>query len=59
MPSVYVIYVFYKILTLIRLGFFDYAITGGGGGGGISAIIRAIATKFCTRVAPDIIYMTA
>ena len=40
-------------------------IWGGGGGGGsppppeISAIIRAIATKFCTRVAPDIIYMTA
>ena len=47
--------------TLIRLGFFGYC-TGiylPWGAPEISAVIRAIVTKFCTRVAPDVIYMTA
>ena len=56
-------------LTLIRLGFFGYAMTGGGGGGRfppppppppeISAVGHAIATKFCAHFAPDVIYMIA
>ena len=54
------------LATLIMLGFFGYAMTGGGGVRSdtalrpeISAVGHAIATKFCTRIAPDVIYMIA
>ena len=49
-------------LTLIRLGFFGYAISGGAVSAPpppspeISAVDRAIPKKICTHVAPDIIY---
>ena len=66
MPLIFCDIIINKSLVSFTLYYlsFGYAMIGGGGRFSppppeILAIGRVIATKFCTRIAPDVIYMIA